>query len=151
MVLWKYIKILRGLIHLWQLETQKRSLNLKIWKNCSMRSVTNTRRTYTIIGSSPINNFRTLESIKIREWSEGRILGTVWIESNPIDVERQKRKGFFCTALLLAMKSGSITLIQNVWISHGPKLMLCIWWDQFDIVYYNREHFKPNETFTAVQ
>jgi len=28
----------------------------------------------------------------------------------------------------------------------GKKLMLCIWWDQLDVVYY--ELLKPNETIT---
>ena len=30
---------------------------------------------------------------------------------------------------------------------HGKKLMLCIWWDQLDVVYY--ELLKPNETITG--
>jgi len=30
---------------------------------------------------------------------------------------------------------------------HGKKLMLCIWWDQFGVVYY--ELLKPNETITG--
>ena len=29
---------------------------------------------------------------------------------------------------------------------YGKKLMLCIWWDQLDVVYY--ELLKPNETIT---
>ena len=31
---------------------------------------------------------------------------------------------------------------------HGKKLMLCIWWDQLGVVYY--ELLKPNETITGV-
>ena len=31
---------------------------------------------------------------------------------------------------------------------HGKKLMLCIWWDQLGVVYY--ELLKPNETITAL-
>ena len=31
---------------------------------------------------------------------------------------------------------------------HGKKLMLCIWWDQFSVVYY--ELLKPNETTGAL-
>ena len=30
---------------------------------------------------------------------------------------------------------------------HGKKLMLCIWWDQLGVVYY--ELLKPNETITG--
>ena len=30
---------------------------------------------------------------------------------------------------------------------HGKKLMLCIWWDQLGVVYY--ELFQPNETITV--
>lgn len=30
---------------------------------------------------------------------------------------------------------------------HGSKLMLCIWWDQFGVIYY--ELLKPNETITG--
>ena len=30
---------------------------------------------------------------------------------------------------------------------HGSKLMLCIWWDQLGVVYY--ELLKPNETITG--
>jgi len=35
------------------------------------------------------------------------------------------------------------TAKQNI---HGKKLMLCIWWDQLGVVYY--ELLKPNETIT---
>jgi len=57
------------------------------------------------------------------------------------------------------MKNGSTMIIQrrgnhedhhastakpNI---HGKKLMLCIWWDQLGIVYY--ELLKPNETITG--
>jgi len=31
---------------------------------------------------------------------------------------------------------------------HGKKLMLCIWWDQLDVVYY--ELLKPNETLLGL-
>jgi len=31
--------------------------------------------------------------------------------------------------------------------NHGKKLMLCIWWDQLGVVYY--ELLKPNETITG--
>ncbi|GBM38725.1 Mariner Mos1 transposase [Araneus ventricosus] len=30
---------------------------------------------------------------------------------------------------------------------HGSKLLLCIWWDQMDVVYYQLP--KPKETFTG--
>jgi len=30
---------------------------------------------------------------------------------------------------------------------HGKNLMLCIWWDQLGVVYY--ELLKPNETITG--
>ena len=30
---------------------------------------------------------------------------------------------------------------------HGAKVILCIWWDQLDVVYY--ELLKPSETITA--
>ena len=30
---------------------------------------------------------------------------------------------------------------------HGKKFMLCIWWDQLGVVYY--ELLKPNETITG--
>ncbi|GBP65346.1 Mariner Mos1 transposase [Eumeta japonica] len=33
---------------------------------------------------------------------------------------------------------------QNI---HGSKLLLCIWWDQRGVIYY--EHLKPNETITG--
>lgn len=36
------------------------------------------------------------------------------------------------------------TAMPNI---HGKKLLLCIWWDQLGVVYY--ELLKPNETITG--
>ena len=38
------------------------------------------------------------------------------------------------------LKSGGMNI-------HGKKLLLCIWWDQLDVMYY--ELLKPNETITG--
>ena len=59
------------------------------------------------------------------------------------------------------MKNGSTTIILNAWRHgwcqvnqvhqrqniHASKIMLCIWWDQRSIIYY--ELFKPSETITG--
>ena len=68
----------------------------------------------------------------------------------------------FYIALWPAMKNGSTTIIpsaenhgefpENASAStarpniHGAKVMLCIWWDQLGVVYY--ELLKPSETIT---
>ena len=73
------------------------------------------------------------------------------------------KESHFCIALLLAMKSGSISTIssaknhrvdpgqpstsQPVRNIHGKKALLCIWWDQKGAVYY--ELLKPGETVTG--
>ena len=40
-------------------------------------------------------------------------------------------------------------MIQHLQLSHihGKKLLLCIWWDQLGVVYY--ELLKPNEKITG--
>ena len=40
--------------------------------------------------------------------------------------------------------ASSSTAVQNI---HGLKVMLCIWWDQLGVVYY--ELLEPNETITG--
>ena len=32
---------------------------------------------------------------------------------------------------------------------HGSKLILCIWWDQLDVVYYDL--FQPNKSVNGVE
>ncbi|GBP44230.1 Mariner Mos1 transposase [Eumeta japonica] len=75
---------------------------------------------------------------------------------------RPKKKGFYIE-LSLVMKSGYIMIIQKE-ENHGDylatrqhpqqnrifmekKLMLCIWWDQLDVMYY--ESLNPSETITG--
>jgi len=66
----------------------------------------------------------------------------------------------FCIALWLGTKNGFITIIPSAENHgefpamlprrrpniHGSKVMLCIWWDQLGVVYY--ELLKPTETIT---
>ena len=58
------------------------------------------------------------------------------------------KESHFCTALLLAMKRGSISTIpQPVRNIHGKKALLGIWWDQKEAVYYDL--LKPSKTVTG--
>ena len=89
-----------------------------------------------------------------------------WVpyELNPRDVERRKMT---CELLLQRHRRKSflhrIVTGDEKWIRydnpkrkksstaklniHGAKLMLCIWWDQLGVVYY--ELLQPNETITG--
>jgi len=74
-------------------------------------------------------------------------------------------KKIFCTKSLQAMKSGFFMITQNVknhgltlgQLStstpkpniHAKKVLLCIWWDWKDVLYY--ESLQPGETITADQ
>ena len=72
------------------------------------------------------------------------------------------KRSHFCFGLLLVMKNGSITTTPiaknhvkpghpaksaakpNI---HGAKVMLCIWWDQKGVLYYELQ--KPGETING--
>ncbi|UYV83676.1 SETMAR [Cordylochernes scorpioides] len=74
-------------------------------------------------------------------------------------LKRQNRKGFFASnrdggrkvdslrqpkAQKIPGHASASTAKPNI---HGKKLMLCIWWDQLGVIYY--ELLQPNETITG--
>jgi len=82
--------------------------------------------------------FFTCEMLLARHKRKGflhrRVTGEKWIHYD----NSKKRKSWG-----LPGHASTSTAKPNI---HGKKLMLCIWWDQLDVVYY--ELLKPNETIT---
>ena len=120
--------------------------------------------------SKPGQNFQTSQSSYCQTWArpDNKLL---WNFSTRVErrffaceqlLQRQKRKGFFSRIVTgdekwmyysnperrkswgLPGHASTSSARPNI---HAAKVMLCIWWDQVGVIYY--ELLKPNETITA--
>ena len=134
------------------------------------RFVPNARRTCTYIRSVSTSNFTSFKIIG--NYSKTRKLGSIWT-----DAEKRWTLIFHVwNSVCQAWTKGFSALYSHWWWKlihydnpkrkkswgppghtsastaepniHGKKLLLCIWWDQLVVVYY--ELLKPNETITEV-
>ena len=140
------------------------------------RSESNARGACRIIGGNSISRFCTIESHEndsktrklVMNWKRETLKGDFSLANSWFKGNREK---VFCIGLWLKMRSGysekwlstitprrknttlrsislpstsTSTLRPNI---HGSKIMLCIWWDQKGLVYY--ELLKPGDSITG--
>ena len=133
------------------------------------RSLPNTRRARRVFESHSSSHFKTFKSSRIH--SKARKLGPTWTHPRDVEgpfcmsemlLERHKKKSFLHRIVKgdekwihydnpkckkSYVKSGQpakSTAKPNI---HGTKVMLCIWWDQKGVLYY--ELLKPGETING--
>lgn len=84
--------------------------------------------------------FFTCEQLLARQKRKGFLHRIVTGDEKWIRYDNPKRR----KAWVKPGEPSTSTAKPNI---HGSKLMLCIWWDQLGVIYY--ELLKPNETITA--
>lgn len=84
--------------------------------------------------------FFTCEQLLQRQKRKGFLHRIVTGDEKWIHYDNPKRRKSWCKP----GHASTSTAKPNI---HGSKLMLCIWWDQLGVVYY--ELLKPNETITG--
>ena len=135
------------------------------------RSESNAKGACRIIGGNSTSRFCTIESHG--NDSKTRKLGALWNRETLKDFSfvnswfKDNREKVFCIGLWLEMRSGYSTTTsrrKNTMLSlvnrchrpqhqhhgfnlHDSKIMLCIWWDQKLLVYY--ELLKPGDSITG--